>query len=254
MGGSRESPLPIVQYWHDGAPPEYVRELLESFETENPGIPHLVFDWAAAERLIAERFTPREVAAFRACAVPAMQADYFRYCAALAIGGLYCDADVRCVAGLRDFMPAAGEGWLMQRPHGAVVNGLFAFGSPGHPFLELSVELATHSIETRRWRSVYRATGPALWTALRWARSAGSFEAAVARAPDAGWEEYLRFCAEAIGPYERLCRAFERVRVRKMEELDPLLKTTLIHFPYKESETHWQHVQEIYATPPLGAG
>lgn len=255
MGGKGEGDrLPIVQFWHDRSPPDYIGELLETFEAQNPGIPHMVFDVVAAERLIAEHFTSREVAAFRACAVPAMQADYFRYCAALAMGGLYCDADVRCVGDLRGFMPVAGEGWLMQRPHGAVVNGLFAFGSPGHPFLELTVELVTHSIESRRWRSVYRATGPALWTALALARAGGSFEAALAKAPDAGWEEYLRFCAEAIGPYERLRRALERVRLRQMEEFDPLLKTTLIHFPYKESEAHWQRAREIYATPSLEAG
>ncbi|HSN78450.1 MAG TPA: DNA topoisomerase, partial [Anaerolineae bacterium] len=35
------------------------------------------------------------------CAIPAMQADYFRYCAALADGGVWADVDLRCQRALR---------------------------------------------------------------------------------------------------------------------------------------------------------
>ncbi len=42
---------------------------------------------------IAERYGPREVAAFERCRHPAMRSDYLRMCFVLAEGGLYVDAD-----------------------------------------------------------------------------------------------------------------------------------------------------------------
>lgn len=242
--------LSIIQYWHDGAPPDYIQELLDSFREHNPELRHLVFDEHSAAKLIAERLGERELAAFRSCAVPAMQADYFRYCAALALGGLCCDADIRCVANMRSLMPAPGEGWLMLRPHGAVVNGLFAMGSAGNPLLALTVELATTNIEARRFTNVYAATGPALWTALHWANHLGSFDALIERAPDAHWKHYARSCSEAIGSFDRVICAFRRIRIKLASEFGPFIRTTGMHFPYKETGTHWGNFEgDIYRRP-----
>lgn len=247
-GGTEHGP--IVQYWHSGAPPPYIEELLDTFREHNPETPHLVFDAAGAEKLIAVHFGDREAAAFRACAVPAMQADYFRYCAALALGGLYCDADLRCIASLRPDFPRPGEGWLILRPHKAIVNGLFAFGSPGHPLLELTVAIATANIERRRGDSVYMVTGPALWTTLYWAFRLGSFDAFVDEAPDAQWEKYARLCSETIGDYTRLSRAFEGVRVRPVSEIGVFVQSYGLNLPYKETDAHWANFKDrIYAEP-----
>ncbi len=246
--------LPIVQYWHDKTPPDYIEELLESFREHNPGIPHMVFDESTAEELIAKRLGGREVAAFRTCAVPAMQADYFRYCAALAMGGVYCDADVRCVAGLRATIPPPGEARLFRRPHGAVVNGFFALGSPDHALLDLTLEIATVNIERRSWNEVYMATGPALWTALYWMHQSGSFDAFIASA-DRGRQKYVRACCEIVSDYKRVTRAFKGVRVDPAVEADPLVRFFGMHFPYKRTNTHWTNVKgDIYRDPSWRTG
>jgi mannosyltransferase OCH1-like enzyme len=52
-----------------------------------------MFDDASAAAYIAERYGPREVAAFARCRHPAMRSDYLRMCFVLAEGGLYVDAD-----------------------------------------------------------------------------------------------------------------------------------------------------------------
>jgi hypothetical protein len=229
----------IVQYWHDGAPPAYIEELLETFREHNPEMTQLVFDEASAEDLIGERLGEREVAAFRSCAVPSMQADYFRYCAALVLGGLYSDADLRCISSFQPDMPAPGEGWLILRPSRPVVNGLFAFGSPGHPLLKLTVELATTNIEHRRW-SVYMATGPGLWTTLYWVHRVGSFNIFAENAPTRGsWAKYARWCEEMIGGHERLRRAFQGVRIRKESELESVVQECGMDIPYKKTDVHW---------------
>lgn len=246
--------LPIVQYWHDGRPPDYIAEMLDSFRAHNPGMPQLVFDEGHAEELISERFSSREVSAFQSCAVPAMQADYFRYCAALAHGGLYADADLRCTGALSELMPSPGEGWLVVRPHRAIVNGLFAFGSGGHLLLELTLEIATANIEGKSWRAVYMATGPGLWTTLYWAWRCGSFEAFADRAPNSMWRRYTCECAEIVGAYDRLSRAFEDVDVKPASDLGPFVKASEATLPYKETDGYWLNATgRIYREPRAGS-
>jgi hypothetical protein len=254
-GRDEAGPLPIVQYWHDASPPPYIEELIETFRVRNPDMPHMLFDRPSAEDLIAEHFSQREVAAFRSCGIPAMQADYFRYCAALAMGGLYCDADLRCDGGFGEIMPVAGRGWLVRHPHGAIVNGLFAFGSPGHALLELTVELVTKNVEAQRWPTVYLVTGPTLWTTIYWMHQAGSFDGFLQSAPNPMMERYGQACRDAIGDYERLRRAFEGVEIKLTTEAEPLARTVRTDLPYKETDLHWANVRdELYENRlrPLG--
>jgi hypothetical protein len=248
------SDLPIVQYWHDKAPPDYITALLDTFRANNPGVRHLVFCESSAEDLIAEHFSPREVRAFRACAIPAMQADYFRYCAAFAMGGLYCDADVRCVASLEAATPRRRKGRLFLRPHGAVVNGLFAFGSPGHPLLELTLEMATSNIEHQRWDQVYMTTGPALWTALYWLHRSGSFDASIESVVGFQRKEYVHSCCELIGDYVRVVRAFGGITVEPALQAESFVQFHGMQFPYKETDMHWANVKTGIYRDPLRRG
>lgn len=141
--------LPIVQYWHSQDVPTDVMRIIETFRSHNPSAPHLLFDKADAEELIAANFTDRELASFRSCAVPAMQSDYFSYCAALVHGGVYADVDLACVGALDTLLGPDDEGMLLCREEGAHPgnNGFFAFAAPDHPLPRLLVEIATENIE-----------------------------------------------------------------------------------------------------------
>jgi Glycosyltransferase sugar-binding region containing DXD motif len=231
--------LPIVQYWHAEQPPDYIADLLQTFSDLNPDRRHRVFSAAEAEELIAERFTARELSAFRACAAPAMQADYFRYCAVLALGGIYSDADFRCVAALAPLIPAAGRGRLFRGPKGNVINGLFAFGSPGHPFLELALEVATANIERRLSDHVYFLTGPPIFMALTGLRRCGSFDALIAQTAGSKFERFVKAYCETIGDYGRVSHALEGIRVGATGEHDAFVAPPGIDLPYKSSDAHW---------------
>ena len=187
---------PIVQYWH-AAPPDWVQRGLDSFSGHNSGRPHLVFDEESAGLFIEARLGRREAAAFRRCAVPAMQADYFRYCAIFALGGLYADADLLCLADLRPLIDRAG-GTLFgrgERPSGEraklfnwphrvgpyynLANTVFAFPEPGHPALALAVAVATANVEARiadGWTGIWLTTGPGIFTSMYLVDRLGSFE------------------------------------------------------------------------------
>jgi hypothetical protein len=88
-------PKTLVQYWHDPrAVPLDVRRCLSSWEPlSDEGVTVRMFSDASARSYIAERYSPREVAAFDRCRHPAMRSDYLRMCFVLAEGGLYVDAD-----------------------------------------------------------------------------------------------------------------------------------------------------------------
>lgn len=243
--GTHVEPPPIIQYWHEDEAPDYIASLLATFAEFNPERPQLVFSERSAAAFIAEHLGSRRVRAFQACAVPAMQADYFRYCATLVLGGIYCDADFRCIASIGPVIPLAGEGHLFKRDGegGAVVNGFFAFGSPGHRFLELVLDVVTTNIERRSADSVYAVTGPLVFTNLYRLHRLGSFEALVEQMAKRPSAPYARSLCKAIGDYERVDRAFEGIKVSSAES-NSWIRAPEGPLPYKETDSHWTNVKQ----------
>lgn len=239
--------VPIIQYWHSESIPHYVNDLLRTFRDGNPDMRHLVFSERSAAKLIAEHYGKREVEAFAACAIPAMQADYFRYCAVLALGGTYCDADARCLASLRPVVPATGKGQLFGRPDGPVINGFFAFGSPDHHFLELALKIATANIERRLCNRVYYTTGAPIFETLYLLDRLGSFDALIDRSKGRRREDFIRFYCETIGDYDHVPHAMEGIEVGSIREISALVSHSGVPLPYQETSAHWTNLeQEIF--------
>jgi len=241
-----DGPLPIIQYWHAEIVPDYIDDLLRSFRERNSNLRHLVFNESTAEQLIEEHFDLRKVDAFRACAVPAMQADYFRYCAVLALGGVYCDADEHCVADLQSLIPPAGGGQLFIRPEGVIINGFFAFGSAGNAFLRIALEIASANIEGRRFNRVYPTTGPPIFTYLYWLDRLGSAEAIFERASGTPFEHFCRSYCEVFDDRAQVNRALEQVSVSPTSERKDFICRPDPSLPYKSSDSHWPNWTEIY--------
>lgn len=230
--------LPIVQYWHSEEIPADVAALIATFDELNPARPHVVFDRDRAERFVAERFSTAELDAFRACAIPAMQSDYLRYCAAHALGGVCVDADTRCVAPL-DAMLEGGGGRLFRHVgEGGVMNGLFAFGRPRHPLPRLALDLATANIAARRSEHVWATTGPLVPNALLRFHEGGSFEATLAETHGPRIKRLYEGFRDAIGAYERVTEAFEDVRIGLYEEAAAWILEPEVSPAYK-AETNW---------------
>jgi hypothetical protein len=240
----RSMAMLLIQYWHTEALPDYVGESTASFRTRNPDLDHRIFRHSTAEAFIAANFGPREVAAFRAVAPPATQADYLRYCAVLNLGGIYCDTDFRCVGAL-DSLQAGSEGGTLfyRRDRGVVVNSFFAFASPGHPFLRLALELATARIERRDPRdSSWHTCGPAIFTWMYYLFHAGSIEAFIREFSDDEYQRgYREFLAAVVGEYSRITHAFDGIEVRPFEEARAWIAPAPA--PHKKTNVHrtrWQ--------------
>jgi hypothetical protein len=226
-------------------PPDILRTT-QTFRDRNPDFQYLLFNEKGAESFIEEHFTAREVAAFRACAVPAMQADYFRYCAVLALGGIYADADMRCVANLAPLVAPVGDAQFYYRPtHHIVPNGFFIAPDPGHPLLQFALEVATINIERRSIQNVRLATGPGIISALYGMHMCGSLEiyrlATAERTPKLvePLTELLNIVQARAGGRARELLA--RAQFSPIEVLLAFVREEPME--YKQAKGHWLHWQ-----------
>lgn len=230
----------IFQYWDTPGQPDDVAESMATFRLRNPALEYRAYDREAAAAFIRERFGARHAAAFAACAVPAMQADYFRYCAVLAEGGFYADADARCLGPLAPLLEPGHRGVLFRRDNGNVVNGCFGFRAPGAPLLQAALEVATRGIEQRLFQSVWTATGPGIFTFLHLLTDLSPAER---RHPDFDHIDpettmSVRLCdAVARGMPGDAHALFEGVALRPFAALDALCPEA--GGAYKQGDRHW---------------
>jgi Glycosyltransferase sugar-binding region containing DXD motif len=236
--------LPIVQYWHSTQLPPEISRLATTFRELNPGLGHRIFSETDAEELIKLNFSARELAAFRACAVPAMQADYFRYCAVLTLGGVYADADFRCLCSLEPLLQATPGGLLARGPRNQVLNSFFVFSVPGHPLLQLTLDLATANIEGRIGERIWHVTGPGIFTGLALLHHLGSPEAARREVPNRGIGQLVHLLLETVDDYTRISEAFEGVRIVSYETVTEWIGKPEISLPHKRSEMDWRQWQK----------
>lgn len=260
---SAAAPPPLIQYWDAARPPDDVAALLDSLRRGNPGMRHMVFDRAGAEALLAERFSARELAAFRACAVPAMQADYFRYCAVHALGGAYVDADFRCAGPLQPLLGDAGDGRLFGRPgiprgwpadlfgererigpYRIVANSVFLLRAPGHPLLRLASELATANVEARVCEDVAVVTGPGIFTSIYLLDRLGSFDAFLEYASAGVLAPAARLFCEVVGEPARAAEALDGVAISPFERSREALLEVPYELEYKSTGAHWRNRRE----------
>jgi hypothetical protein len=216
-----------------------VRELIDSFPANNPGFDHLVFDEGAAENFIGERLSRREVAAFRSCALPAMQSDYFRYCAVWALGGIYADADCECVGSLAPLVQESSGGELFTSAQNAnvLVNGFFVFTQEEHPFLRLLIDVVTELIERRMEDRLALITGPWTLSALYEIARTGSLDVLTADTPacrrfGSAWLDAVRTVAAECD----LAAAAAGITVWPLDRLDGRVREPDIPLPYKKRE------------------
>lgn len=248
--------LSLFQYWHSEEIPDDVAALMETFGAHNPELRHRVFDESAAADLIATHLGGREADCFRALAIPAMQADYFRCCALLTLGGVYVDADTRCRRPLLELIEGDHSLVMRERNKGPfagvgssvaiISNDFLVVSDAGHPALELTLELASGAIERNRGRqdmnkfAIVFLTGPAIFTGLHLAYRLGSLDSLSRFSADTRLEPFGRRLRTVIGDYDRVAEAFCGVRVLTVEEAESFADLEL-KLPYKATATHWKN-------------
>ena len=156
----------LYQYWEEPQPPQEVELWTSGFRRDNPECVYHLYNHETALEFIAQHYGVDHLSAFQACAVPAMQADYFRLCALLATGGIYVDADLQSRQPLSGLISQAEQA-LMFNFGGILNNGLMMFRSANHPFLAACLDLATSNIIHRRFNTAFMSMGPGVINAVR---------------------------------------------------------------------------------------
>jgi tetratricopeptide (TPR) repeat protein len=201
-------PRHIVQFW-DRDPPEDVRELMASWQALNLGHRWSGFDDDAAKTFIESEFGADILAAYRRSAIPAQKADLFRLAFLAARGGIYADADDRCLAPLDGWIDPAATLVVHQENYGSIGNNFVAV-TPEHPVILRALELGAAAINRGDTDLIWLSTGPGLLT----------------RAFAQMWAE-----GRLGGP---LCRT-------QVLDLGELQRVIGIHCPvhYKTTKRHW---------------
>lgn len=247
--------LPLFQYWDSPTPPPEVAGWMAHVGANNPEFRHEVFDEARARAFIGERFGARERAAFDACAVPAMQADYLRLCALEACGGVYVDADTQSVEPLVGLVQQAPDALLFTF-FGLLNNGVMYFARAHDPFVRACLSLATDNIEERRFESVMSTTGPGVLCAVEtvldparvdatlafWGPGHGHIHRALgvdqALLDACEMPRLLRCARDTIEVTPELESSFRRItRLDALTSLAPWL--CMVEPAYKKTPRHW---------------
>lgn len=237
--------LPLIQYWHDDVAPPDVAGLLTAMRARNPDLPRSVFSERTAERFIAERFGDRHCAAFRACAHPAMQSDYFRYCAIYALAGFYVDVDLAPAGPLRQML-SGFAGCLFQSRVGTVFNDAMAFRLPDHRLLRMAIEIATLNIENRVSDCVAFVTGPGIFTGLLQLSQKRPLER-MCEVIAPVWRPRLELCLgdlrqsfeEALAICGAASHLFDGVQLLPLSARSTWLYAPNPPLPYKSTAGHW---------------
>ena len=229
----------LFQYWDTGEPPNEMAGWIDRFRSSNPEMKHRLYNRESAAWFIGKHLGLRQRKAFDACAVPAMQADYFRLCALFARGGLWIDADVeplKPIAGLLDRAPHS----LMLSWQGFLQTPVMLFRETGDAFVGAFLDLVTANIVERRFNNVLIATGPLVADALRgvidpqWAETEISKGQGVFAEARRGLLEHVR---ARLVVTEALRRSFGAMTI-----MGTLAAMDHVHFwdpPYKLTATHW---------------
>lgn len=157
------SPIPprIVQFWDRPEPPPDLRDLMDSWAACNPDFVYRRYDAAGALAFLEAHHPPEVARAFRRADHPAHKADIFRLAVLATEGGLYADADDRCIAPIAGLLRPLARFVGYQDIRAAVGNNILAAVS-GHPVIVAALGEAVEATNRGDRGDLWLATGPGL--------------------------------------------------------------------------------------------
>ena len=161
--GAARVPRRIAQYWDAAAPPADIQQITASWAECNPAFSHTLFDDLRARAFLHLHHGREILGAYHRATGPAMKADLFRLAWLYTEGGVYADADDRCVAPLEGLLPD-GAALVLYREYLGTLGNNFLAAAPGHPVIATALAGATEAINRGDQELLWLATGPGLIT------------------------------------------------------------------------------------------
>lgn len=161
--GHATIPRRILQFWDTPELPPDIAALMATWADTNPGWRYERFDIGTAQAFLAENFGREASLAFRRARHPAHKADLFRLAWLHVNGGLYADADDRCLAPLEAVLPEGTAFIGYQEGFSTVSNNVLG-AAPGHPVIARALADAITALNRGDSDSLWLSTGPGLIT------------------------------------------------------------------------------------------
>lgn len=152
----------LFQFWNTKEIPDEIKPLMATWAAL-PEFDHRVYDADTAAAYIATHIGEVARNAYLQCAVPAMQADFFRYCALYHEGGAYVDSGTHAGGDLAKHISEAERGMLMKRDT-KIPNGFMYFKKAKDPLLKQVIEQGIANINSQLSNNVWQVTGPGIMT------------------------------------------------------------------------------------------
>ncbi len=163
LGGLKCIPQSVIQFWDSEDPPQDVTGLMRSWQELNPEFFYKLLNEKTATQYLARRHPPQVLKAFQTVSEPARKSDIFRLAWLALEGGVYVDADDRCLAPLNAILPNDAELVLYQEDVCSIGNNFIA-ARPGHPVIQEALQLAVQAIHRGDVDNVWLSSGPGLLT------------------------------------------------------------------------------------------
>lgn len=166
LANSAAPPIPrnIIQFW-DNAPPDAVVAIMNSWRDNNQSWHIMRFDEQAAKKYIGKFFDAAVLQAFVRAREPALKADLFRLAVLMREGGVYADADDRCLGPLEALLPEGADLVLYQEDLGTIGNNFIA-AIPGHPLISAALSAGVEAVNRGDADLLWLSTGPGLITRI----------------------------------------------------------------------------------------
>jgi thioredoxin-like negative regulator of GroEL len=161
--GAGGIPNVLMQYWDTEEPPADVARLIQTWREKNPGLNCVLFNDQTAQAFLARHFPPQVLYAYRRGEYATQKSDIFRLAYLAVAGGIYADADDRCLGPVERILPAAAQLVVYQDDHMTLCNNFIA-AAPRHPVLMAALKGAVVAMLRGDRDTVWFSTGPALLT------------------------------------------------------------------------------------------
>jgi tetratricopeptide (TPR) repeat protein len=156
-------PKRIAQFWDSFTVPDDIKTLMKTWKEMNPDYEVHYFTNRTAALFLTKYFPSPVLQAFTRCREAAQKADIFRLAWLFAIGGIYVDADDRCLKPLDELLPEGTNLFLYQEDIGTFANDIIAATS-NHSVIKTALDLAVTAINRGDLEIAWLSTGPGLIT------------------------------------------------------------------------------------------
>lgn len=159
------APIPriINAFWDKPEPPDDIEALMQSWRARNPGYEWRRFDEPQARDYLSAKFPGPVALAYQRVREIPQKADIFRLALLVAEGGVYVDADDRCLRPLDTLLPHGANLVLAQEEFGCAANHFLA-ASPGHPVLRAALHAVVEAVNRGDNEIPWLLSGPGLLT------------------------------------------------------------------------------------------